>query len=58
MWLSVWNFDAFGRNVFLGEIRLPLSTLDVNGDHPFWYPLNNKVSNFYVVNFDEHSVFT
>jgi synaptotagmin-like protein len=25
LWLSVWDWDRFGRNSFLGEVRVPLS---------------------------------
>ena len=43
LWLSVWDWDRFGRNLFLGEIRLPLSTLDLVDTTDQWYQLQDKV---------------
>jgi hypothetical protein len=43
VWLSVWDWDRFGRNQFLGEVRLPLSSLDLGSDTELWYPLLDKV---------------
>ena len=43
LWLSVWDWDRFGRNLFLGEIRLPLSTLDLADTTDQWYQLQDKV---------------
>ena len=43
IWLSVWDHDRFGRNQFLGEIYLPLSSLDLNNTQQ-WYTLLDRVS--------------
>ena len=43
LWLSVWDWDRFGRNQFLGEIRLPLSTLDLTDSSEHYYSLQDKV---------------
>ena len=44
LWLSVWDWDRFGRNQFLGEVRLPLSSLDLTDTTDQWYSLQDKVS--------------
>ena len=44
VWLSVWDWDRFGRNQFLGESRLPLASLDLNDTSERWYTLQDKVS--------------
>ena len=43
LWLSVWDWDRFGRNQFLGEVRLPLKSLDLQSDTELWYTLLDKV---------------
>ena len=43
LWLSVWDRDGIGRNQFLGEVRLPISSLDLNDLSPSWYTLQEKV---------------
>ena len=43
LWLSVWDWDRFGRNQFLGEIRFSLSTLDLTDSSDHWYSLQDKV---------------
>ena len=43
LWLSVWDWDRFGRNQFLGEVRLPLSSLDLTNTADYWYSLQDKV---------------
>ena len=43
LWLSVWDFDRFGKNQFLGEVRLPLSSVDLNDPAPRWHTLQDKV---------------
>ena len=43
LWLSVWDWDRLGRNQFLGEIRLPLSTLDLTDSSEHWHTLQDKV---------------
>ncbi len=44
LWMSVWDFDRFGRNQFLGEVRLSLSTLNLTDPAEHWYTLLDKVS--------------
>ena len=43
LWLSVWDWDRFGKNRFLGEVRLPLSSLDLQDTTDQWYQLKDKV---------------
>uniref|UniRef100_A0A8C4R759 C2 domain-containing protein n=1 Tax=Eptatretus burgeri TaxID=7764 RepID=A0A8C4R759_EPTBU len=39
LWLSVWHYDRLHRNVFLGQLELPLDTLNLGDSPPSWYPL-------------------
>ena len=41
--LSVWDWDRFGRNQFLGEVHLPLSSLNLADVTDKWYLLQDKV---------------
>ena len=41
--MSVWDWDRFGHNQFLGEVRLPLSTLNLTDPTEHWYALQDKV---------------
>ena len=44
--VTVWDWNKFGKNQFLGEIRLPLSSLELidSSNQPgLWYPLQDKV---------------
>ena len=43
LWLSVWDWDRFGRNQFLGEVRLPLSSADLNDKEDHWHTLQDQV---------------
>ena len=43
LWLSVWDWDRFGRNQFLGEMRVPLSSLDLTNTTDQWYTLMDQV---------------
>ena len=43
LWLSVWDWDRFGRNKFLGEVRLPLSSLDLTDSSNHWHYLQDQV---------------
>ena len=43
LWLSVWDWDRFGGNQFLGEVRLPLSSLDLTVSSDQWYRLQDEV---------------
>ena len=49
VWLSVWDWDRFGRNQFLGELKLPLTSLDLTDNTNRWHTLLDKV-NTYVYN--------
>lgn len=44
LWLSVWHSDMFGRNNFLGEVRLPLENKIFDDPSPQFYPLQERVS--------------
>ena len=44
LWLSVWDWDRFGRNQFLGEVRVALKEFDLSTYTERWYPLKDKVS--------------
>ena len=43
LWLSVWDWDRFGRNQFLGEVRVALKEFDLSTHIEKWYPLKDKV---------------
>ena len=43
LWVSVWDWDRFGKNKFLGEVRLPLSSVDFSDSSEHWYQLHEKV---------------
>ena len=51
LWLSVWDWNKFGRNQFLGEIRIPLSSFDLNVMRSQWYQLQDQVSYQHVIIF-------
>ncbi|XP_045843938.1 synaptotagmin-like protein 1 isoform X2 [Meles meles] len=40
--LSVWHRESLGRNVFLGEVEVPLDTWDWDSE-PIWLPLQPRV---------------
>ncbi|XP_062855974.1 synaptotagmin-like protein 4 [Trichomycterus rosablanca] len=42
--LSVWHHDRFGRNVFLGEVEIPLDSHDIDSDHEECMALTGKVA--------------
>ena len=44
LWLSVWDWNVFGRNRFLGEVRLPLALMDLTDSTDMWYNLEDKVT--------------
>lgn len=48
LWLSVWNFDTFGRNNFLGEVILSLENRVFDDPTPRWYNLQERVCIFYL----------
>ena len=39
LWVTVWSWDRHGRNKFLGEVRLALTTLDLTNTSDVWYNL-------------------
>ena len=41
--MSVWDWDRFGRNQFLGEFRLALDSLDFTDTSDQWHVLLDKV---------------
>uniref|UniRef100_UPI00358EB4A7 synaptotagmin-like protein 5 n=1 Tax=Myxine glutinosa TaxID=7769 RepID=UPI00358EB4A7 len=43
LWLSVWHYDRLHRNIFLGQLELPLDTLNLGDSPPSWYPLQPLV---------------
>ena len=43
LWLTVWDWDRFGGNDFLGEIHLPLNSLDLQDTANHWHMLQDKV---------------
>ncbi|XP_004705124.1 synaptotagmin-like protein 1 [Echinops telfairi] len=40
--LSVWHRESLGRNIFLGEVEVPLNTWDWDSE-PTWLPLQPRV---------------
>ncbi|XP_012284057.1 uncharacterized protein LOC105701690 isoform X2 [Orussus abietinus] len=46
LWLTVWHSDMFGRNDFLGEVRMPLENKIFDDPTPRWYPLQERTEPF------------
>ena len=46
MWISIWHYDRFGKNEFLGEVRIPLGDYQGSEVAPDWYPLLPAVSKY------------
>ncbi|CAB0032246.1 unnamed protein product [Trichogramma brassicae] len=46
LWLTVWHSDMFGRNDFLGEVRIPLENKIFDDPRPQWYPLQERTEPF------------
>lgn len=44
LWLTVWHSDMFGRNDFLGEVRINLQGKVFDNPQPQWYLLQERVS--------------
>ncbi len=44
VWFSVWDWDRFGKNEFLGEVRLQLSSVDISNYKHQWLTLQDTVS--------------
>lgn len=40
--LSVWHRESLGRNIFLGEVEVPLDTWDWDSE-AIWLPLQPRV---------------
>ena len=49
LWVSVWDYDKFGRNRFLGEVYLQLDTMDLTDPQSHWYRLMDQVSGWWHV---------
>ena len=43
IWLTMWHYDRFGRNEFLGEVRIPLGGYNGSEEHAKWYTLLEMV---------------
>uniref|UniRef100_A0AAR2JF80 Synaptotagmin-like protein 4 n=1 Tax=Pygocentrus nattereri TaxID=42514 RepID=A0AAR2JF80_PYGNA len=43
--LSVWHYDRFGRNAFLGEVEVPLDCHDIDSAHEECVALKGKATN-------------
>ena len=43
VWLSIWDWDRFGRNQFLGEVKIPLSSVDLLDPESHWHTLLDQV---------------
>ncbi|KAK0134939.1 Synaptotagmin-like protein 1 [Merluccius polli] len=41
--LSVWHAESLGRNIFLGEVELPLASWDWASTQPQWHDLQPRV---------------
>ena len=50
LWVSVWHWDRYGRNQFLGEVCLPLSSLDLTDSTDKWFTLQDRVSHIHTRN--------
>ncbi|CAG5076093.1 Similar to Sytl5: Synaptotagmin-like protein 5 (Mus musculus) [Cotesia congregata] len=46
LWLTVWHSDMFGRNDFLGEVRMPLENKIFDDPTPKWYHLQERSEAF------------
>ncbi|XP_046743465.1 uncharacterized protein LOC124409720 isoform X1 [Diprion similis] len=46
LWLTVWHSDMFGRNDFLGEVRMALENKIFDDPTPRWYPLQERSEPF------------
>ncbi|KAA0709452.1 Synaptotagmin-like protein 4 [Triplophysa tibetana] len=42
--LSVWHYDRFGHNVFLGEVEVPMDNHDIETGHEEYMALRGKAS--------------
>ena len=46
--VSMWSQDRFGHNKFLGEVRFNLKETSLMDTTPYWYPLQEMVSEMHV----------
>ena len=44
LWFTVWDWDRFGKNEFLGEVKVPLSSVDLSDYRQQWHTLQDTVS--------------
>lgn len=42
LWVTVWHSDIFGRNDFLGEVLLPLTSLALDDNSARWHALQER----------------
>ncbi|XP_053124235.1 synaptotagmin-like protein 1 isoform X2 [Hemicordylus capensis] len=42
--LSVWHHDSLSRNLFMGEVEIPLNTWDWSNTSPQWFNLQPKTA--------------
>jgi len=45
--LSVWHYDRFGHNAFLGEVEVPLDSYDIDSAVEECMTLRGKVTHLY-----------
>jgi len=38
---TIWDYDRFQENMFLGAVTIPLDKLEANDEKSSWYPLGN-----------------
>lgn len=53
LWLTVWDWDKFGRNKFLGEVHFPLSSMNLTDPTDVWYTLQDRVSTYIVSQYSD-----
>lgn len=41
LWLTAWDSRQLGHNMFLGEVRVQLSSVNLNNSEPVWWPLQH-----------------
>lgn len=45
----MWDWDRLGRNQFLGEVQIPLSSIDLDDSTMHWHALQDKVSKVWTI---------
>ena len=43
LWVTVWHNDTFGRNDFLGEVKVALDYHEFKDATPQWHKLQERV---------------